>query len=327
VAWYHVKGESPHAASAHLFRNRRNELAGILVLGESMPCCRVEEGSVVTSFADVTPDIFTSYPLASTDTEHERLIRQAARLAPYTERFFQEAGIGPGQRVLDVGSGVGDVALLAARLVGATGEVVGVERDARSIARARSRVAEAGLHNVSFLQSDMSHVVSDRTFDAVVGRFILMFLPDPVAALRSLSQLVRPGGVLAFHEPSYATFLAASAHLPLWSAGVTLIQKSLQLSGADTEMGFSMYRIFQDAGLPPPTMRMEIPLGNDPEFLAWVSDTLRSLLPQIQRLNLSLEIVGDLNTLPERLQKEASKSQSVVPWQAVVGAWARKPDN
>src|SRR5713226_3588393 len=85
------------------------------------------------------------YALGSTDAEHERLIRQAARLAPLTERLFREAGIGPGQRVLDIGSGVGDVAMLVANLVGPTGEVVGIERDSRSIARARSRVAEAGL--------------------------------------------------------------------------------------------------------------------------------------------------------------------------------------
>ena len=64
------------------------------------------------------------YPLGNTDAEHERLIRQAARVAPITERFFREAGIGLGQRVLDLGSGVGDVAMLAARLVGPSGEVV-----------------------------------------------------------------------------------------------------------------------------------------------------------------------------------------------------------
>src|ERR1700735_825910 len=76
--------------------------------------------------------------LGNTDAEHERLIRQPMILAPLTERFFRQAGIGPGQRVLDLGSGVGDVAMLAARLVGPAGEVVGVERDARSIARARN---------------------------------------------------------------------------------------------------------------------------------------------------------------------------------------------
>jgi ubiquinone/menaquinone biosynthesis C-methylase UbiE len=81
------------------------------------------------------------YALGSSDAEHDRLIRQAARLEPYTERFFSQAGIGPGQRVLDIGSGVGDVAMLAARLVGPTGEVLGIERDSSSILRARTRAA------------------------------------------------------------------------------------------------------------------------------------------------------------------------------------------
>src|SRR6266481_4089038 len=126
----------------------------------------------------MTTDISGSnYLLGSTDAEHERLIRQAVRLAPVTERFFREAGLGPGQRVLDLGSGVGDVAMLAARLVGPSGEVVGIERDPRSLDRARARVAEAGLRNVSFTQSDVSQITASEPFDAVVGRFILMWLP------------------------------------------------------------------------------------------------------------------------------------------------------
>src|SRR5215469_4398474 len=94
------------------------------------------------------------YPLGHTDAEHERLIRQAAGVAPITERFFREAGIGAGQRVLDLGSGVGDVAMLVARLVGPSGAVVAVERDPNSIDKARARVTEAGFHNVSFNESN-----------------------------------------------------------------------------------------------------------------------------------------------------------------------------
>src|SRR5260370_13452967 len=82
------------------------------------------------------------YTLGSTDAEHERLIRQAAHLAPYTERFFRDTVIASRQRVLDIGSGVGDVAMLAAQLVRPSGEVVGIERDPRSIAPARARVPE-----------------------------------------------------------------------------------------------------------------------------------------------------------------------------------------
>jgi ubiquinone/menaquinone biosynthesis C-methylase UbiE len=83
----------------------------------------------------------SNYLLGSSDAEHERLIRQAIRLAPVTERFFREAGIGPGQRVLELASGVGDVAMLVARLIGPSGEVVAIKRDALSVNRARTRAA------------------------------------------------------------------------------------------------------------------------------------------------------------------------------------------
>jgi len=215
--------------------------------------------------------------------------------------------------------------MLVSKLVGPSGEVVGVERDARSIARARARVSEAGLRNVTFTQSDVSQIPSSKPFDAVVGRFILMFLPDPVAVLRSLSQLVRPGGVVAFHELSWAPFLLLAKGLPLWSAGASLVHETFRRSGANTEMGFALYRIFQEAGLPAPTMNLEMPLGNDPEFTRWVPDVLGSLLPQVRQFNLPLEPLGDLATLPQRIQAEVAASNTVVTWMAMVGAWSRKP--
>ena len=281
----------------------------------------------MVQFASImtTANPVSHYALGSSDAEHERLIRQAALLAPFTERFFRSAGIGPGQRVLDLGSGVGGVAMLAAKLVGPSGEVVGVERDPHSIARARARVADAGLRNVTFTQSDVSQIPSSDPFDAVVGRFILMFLPDPLAVLRSLTQLVRPGGVVAFHELSWAPFLLLAARLPLWSAATSVIHETFRRSGANTEMGFALYQIFQKAGLPPPTMSLEMPLGNDPEFVRWVPDVLASLLPQARQFNLPLEPLGDLTTLRKRLQAEVAASNSVVTWMAMVGAWSRKP--
>ena len=230
----------------------------------------------------------SQYVLASTDAEQERLIRQAARLGPYTERLFRDAGIGPGQRILDIGSGVGDVAMLAARLVGPSGEIVGVERDVRSIARARARVAEAGLDNVTFMQSDVSQVTSGAPFDAVVGRCILQFLPDAAAVMRSLSRLVRPGGVLAFHEPTWSPLLLLTAQLPLWSACASLIRKTFQCSGANPDMELVLFRAFEEAGLAAPNMWMEIPMGGDSFFAGWVYDLLCSVRPQMQQLPRSV---------------------------------------
>lgn len=267
------------------------------------------------------------YLLGSSDAEHQRLIRQAIRLAPVTESFFREAGIVPGQRVLDLGSGVGDVAMLVARLVGRSGEVVAIERDARSISRARSRAAEVGLHNIEFVESDIAHFSADTRFDAAVGRYILQFLPDPVATLRSLSENVRPGGIIAFQEGSFAPFVALSAHLPLWSAVVSLHHQVALRVGVNTEMGLALHRVFHDAGLPVPSMRLVMELGHDPDFTRWLSDVTVSIRPQIERLNLPADRLGNLDTLEQRLQEEVASSRTVVPWLALVGAWCRTRAN
>jgi SAM-dependent methyltransferase len=265
------------------------------------------------------------YSLGYKDAEQDRLISQASRLAPLTERLFLEAGIGRGQHVLDLGSGVGDVAMLVAGLVGPSGEVVGVERDSRSIARASARTAEAGLRNVTFIQSDVSEIPINKPFDAAVGRFILEFVPDPLAALRTVCRLVRPGGVLAFHEPSHAPVLFLSAHLPLWSASVSLIQQTFLRSGAHPDVGLELHRLFLEAGLPRPAVHLEVLLGSKPDFTRLTSDLLCSLRPQIQQQNLSLEPLGDFATLHERLQAEVDAAKTVVPFVALVGASSRKP--
>ena len=170
------------------------------------------------------------YVLGDTDLEHERLVRQAAIFNPFTERLLRHAGIGRGQRILEIGSGVGDVAMLAAKMVGPKGKVVGVERDISTLAKARSRVAEARLRNVSFMESDVGDVVSSEPFDAVIGRLILEFLPSPGAVMRSLSTLVRPGGVIAFQDCYWGPLLQLTAHLPLRSRP-RMEQRSLSFDG------------------------------------------------------------------------------------------------
>lgn len=92
----------------------------------------------------------------------------------------------------------------------------------RSIARARTRVAE---------------VQSTTLFDAAIGRFILQFVPDAVAAVRRLSQLFRPGGVLVFQQVSYAPLLAISAHLSLWSACCNCARDGPAIGDARNERG------------------------------------------------------------------------------------------
>jgi SAM-dependent methyltransferase len=280
---------------------------------------------MLTTAADVTTNqTAADYALGYTDAEQARLIRQATLIAPYTERLFREAGIGVGHRVLDLGSGMGDVAMLVARLVGPSGEVVGIERDAASIERAQARVAAAGLRNVSFLNTDVNKIAIDRPFDAAVGRFILMFLPDPVSVLQSVVRLVRPGGVLAFHEPSWIPLLALGDRLPLWSCVLRSIHGTILRSGANPEMGLALYSIFQEVGLPAPKMHLEIPLGSDVDFLRVISELVCSLRPLAEQHNVSLEELGNLDTLSERICAEIAAANTVVSIVPLLGAWSRK---
>jgi ubiquinone/menaquinone biosynthesis C-methylase UbiE len=281
---------------------------------------------MIRCFANVTADDPNSgYLLGSTDAEHARLIRQAAILNPFTESLFRDAGIGPGQRGLDIGSGLGDVAMLAARLVGPEGTVVGVDRDVNTIAMAQARVAKARLKNVTFAESDVARVASTELFDAVVGRLILEFVPEAGAVVSSLSKLLRPGGVLVLQDACWGPFLQLTSRLPLRSKCASLIRQTFQRSGAHMDMELVLYRSFVEAGLPTPNMRVEVPVGSDPPFAEWICDLLCSLRPRMQQHRLPYESLGDFRTLLQRLEVEASAANVFGACVGVVGAWSRKP--
>lgn len=264
------------------------------------------------------------YVLGWSDAEQDRLIRQATLLEPFTECLFRDAGIARGQRVLDIGSGVGDVAMLAARLVGPSGEVVGIERNADYIARARERVSAVGYRNVTFVQADLNDLGVDGPFDAAVGRLILTHLPDPVAVVRTLARLVAPGGVVAFAEPAWGPALAVSAAVPLWSQLMTTIHEIFARSRATPGMGLELYRVFQDAGLPAPTMHLEMPLGDDARFAEVETDLLRALLPAAEEHGVSVAALGDLDTLAERVHAALIEAKAPICFVAMVRAWSRK---
>jgi ubiquinone/menaquinone biosynthesis C-methylase UbiE len=266
------------------------------------------------------------YALGSSDAELDRLKRQADLIGQFTKRLFRDAGITKGCRVLDVGSGGGDVSLLLSQIVGPSGAVVGIERNAEPIARARRRVDEMQLRNVTFVQSDAMNPPLDEQFDAVVGRLILMYLPDPVSTLRSLTPLLREGGVVASIEPSVAASARLVQHLPLCANWAAKFAESFTACGANPEMGLALHRTFLAAGLPQPKMKMEILFGTSNDFLRDRLDVLSSQRPQAEARGVSFAALGDFNTLVERMRTEVCASNDVVPWiVGLVGAWCRLP--
>src|SRR5262245_16479061 len=107
-----------------------------------------------------------AYVLGHSVQELARLGVQARVVDPMTRRFFREAGLMPGMRVLDVGSGAGDVAFLAADLVGESGLIVGVDRSSAAVEAARARADAALRSNVFFREGDPAEMTFEEPFDA-----------------------------------------------------------------------------------------------------------------------------------------------------------------
>jgi tRNA A58 N-methylase Trm61 len=97
-------------------------------------------------------------------------------------------------RVLDLGSGSGDLSFVAAEIVGPAGAVIGIERSPEAVATAQTRARHLGLANVDFAVGDIRGASADGIFDAIVGRLVLMYLPDPAAVLRTQITLLAQAG-------------------------------------------------------------------------------------------------------------------------------------
>lgn len=269
----------------------------------------------------------SSYVLGHSDRELERLRLQARLIDPITRQFLIEAGIALGMRVLDVGSGAGDVAFLAANLVGPTGQVVGVDRSAVGLARARTRAKEQSLANVTFRTSDLSAMAFDQPFDAVIGRYVLCFQPDPVATLRAIAKLVRTGGIILFHEPDRGQMRSVPP-VPTYDRACEWVGETYRRTGADVRIGTKLYSMFLAAGLAAPTMRMHAVIGGATALdeVHLDADQAVVLAADIERLRIATATELAADTLVERIAAEMAAtraSSSVVPRLALGRACSR----
>ena len=263
------------------------------------------------------------YVLGHSDRELKRLAVQARLADPITRGFLCAAGIASGMRVLDVGSGAGDVALLTAALVGEAGEVIGVDRSAAALAIAKERASS--FHNVSFREGDPANMSFEKRFDVVVGRYVLMFQRDPAAMLRRVSAHLRPGGLVVFHEPDWDS-ARSFPPVPTYDRCCRWIVETLRLSGADPRMGIKLHSTFVAAGLPKPSMRLEAIIGGgegSSDEVHFKTDLACTLVSEMERLGVATALEVDAETLAERVLREVAACNGVVVGRSGIGAWSR----
>jgi SAM-dependent methyltransferase len=269
-----------------------------------------------------------TYLMGRGEAETRRLISQSKLYGRFTRRLLEDAGVEKGMKVLDIGTGAGDLALMAAEMVGPTGSVVGVDQDPQVLKAASARAEAARLDNIWFYAGDFRQgVPGDGPFDAVVGRLVLLYVPEPAEALRGLVDRLGPGGVAAFGEFNFLPE-SALAHppTPLWETMWDWMRAVIRKGGLDPATGYNLRRTFLHAGLPEPEMNLCSPVGGGPDWPGYdyAAESLRSMLPLIVKLGIATEEEVEIDTLARRLRAETVTADGVVKAPDLLGAWARK---
>jgi ubiquinone/menaquinone biosynthesis C-methylase UbiE len=239
---------------------------------------------------------------------------------------LRRAGLSAGLHVLDIGCGIGELSMLAARLVGRRGRVTGIDIDEGALALASARVREQGLDHVDFVHADVAAYRTDALYDAVIGRHILIHTPDPLAVVRMAHSRLAPGGVAVFQEFDFSVVHRPFPEAPLYERSMEIF-RAFFAKAAHGNIGTRLFRLFVDAGFPLPDCRVEYPMdgGADSPFYEWLAESLRSILPRAEGLGVvrSDEVVA-IDSLAERLRQEAIAGAGCAPGPAMVGCFARK---
>ena len=265
------------------------------------------------------------YTMGRSAEETERLIAQSQLYDDVTRRFFLRSGIAKGMKVLDVGSGAGDVALTLAEFVGAEGKVVGVDLNPDILKTAQARADAAGFSNIEFIVGDTRTLELPDDFDAVAGRLVLMYMADPADALRHLATHLRPGGIAAFQEAYFAPYIVAEhPDTPLANKLIDWGRTVFERSGAHLDLGIELYQAFVDAGLPEPTLHFEAPMGGPEDWpgYEYLANSFRSLVPLLEAYGIATADELDVDTLAERIQAEVAAAKRPIMLPPHITAYA-----
>ena len=270
-----------------------------------------------------------TYVMGRSENEARSLQERAKFFDPPTRRLFQDAGITTGMKVLDIGCGPGDVSFLAAELVGPTGRVVGVDMNPVIVATACARAHAAGMTQVSFIAGDIREVEVDHDFDAVVGRFVLMYSADSVATLRAALRAVRADGLAAFYEANMNSSVTSHPTSAMYQQNGRWFSETCARSGVEMAMGTKLHQVFLAAGLAAPRLAADGLIGGGREWLERFVSTfgasqLRSWMPQLLEYGIATADEIGIETYDRRYLEELLRQERVIQYFQCVGASARK---
>jgi SAM-dependent methyltransferase len=203
-----------------------------------------------------------------THGHHESVLRSHEWRTAENSAGYLLARLAPGLDLLDVGCGPGTITLDLAQRV-APGVVVGIDRSDDVIAQADELRRTRGAENVSFATGDIYALeLDDASFDVVHAHQVLQHLHEPVAALRELKRVLRPGGTLAIRDSDYAGFVWAPAD-PMLDRWNELYHSIARHNGAEPDAGRHLLGWVQAAGFSAVEAGSSTWTFADPESRAW----------------------------------------------------------
>ena len=176
--------------------------------------------------------------------------------------------------------------------------------------------------NVTFMHGDPAAMVFDKPFDAVVGRYVLQFIPDPSAAIARLSSHLHPDGLMFFHELDWDGARSPPS-VPTYDRVCGWILRTIEGSGAQIRLGAHLASVFERASLSRPTLRLESVIASGPaaiDAIHLVTDLVATLLP-MERMGIVKASEVELPILAQRILAEVGADGTLVG-RAEVAAWA-----
>lgn len=238
-------------------------------------------------------------------------------------RALVDGGVAEGMRVLDLGCGWGRLSQMIAQRVGPRGQVVAVDRDPAVLEVARAMARERGEDRITFVEADL-HALPGAlgTFDAMVGRRVLMYQPDAAATLRAVSRVLAPGAAVVLQEIDTTMVPRSSAPTPLHDRVHRWVWDMVAREGGSTRMGLDLAGAMASAGVAVTEVRVEAVHQTWQRRLPTAA-MVRAVLPRIVERGAATAEEVDIDTLDARLEAELRATGASFVGDVLFSAWGR----
>lgn len=227
-------------------------------------------------------------------------------LSEITEQLLRRANLKPGMRILDIGCGSGEITRAIADRVGPTCTVVGLDGSPAALATAVEATDPTLYKNLTYQLCNLSELPLELgTFDAIVGRRVLMYVPDLEKVIPLLLSILRPGGRIALQEHDTTMTPGRVGDWPVHDQVHAWLWESVEREGANPRLGFTLPSMLSRAGSEVLSVWAQaIFSGYEAGWHHRLHDLVKMMQPRLVASGVVAEGEIDLPTLERRLAAE-----------------------